>query len=905
MPDTYLSSLNGLGAKSLEEIHKLKILVESTTNIDCNIKNISPLNDYRQKELLVINIAFPEKINLNISKILFKTKNGLLLEDAPLTDFNLPIRCINAFNNINIYSIKPVSLYPIKNLKNIRNLGETTINFLAKYLHDITEIECTNLDKNEIILKGYNEYSEQLKIQLQNFNLYFIYEKILIELNDFIHEKYKNIPNPNDVLNKEFFKTYVLNSIIIKKTLTNHIFNIISNSSDIITKDNLKLAIPNILLYDELIDKLITTLLTQKLIESYKTGYRIYRPYFKDWVQTLKPNQKLAVTYRVQNKTLNECGTLLGNMTRERARQLICKATLNKPKLKEDEFEYWFKKYYFTYETMNTIFKITLDNYNYLKGIYDRGKLSIEDMVNDEQITPEFKIRLLKYINRNKLLINGEYIQINRHALCRKLAHQICAETEIEISDFYQQYINLLKNYNLINNNKLTFANKRAFEARIQNSMYILMSLGHKIRYYPFNEYDIEEFVNELHLENFKDVEISTYKLISDYPQLMEQYNIKNEYELHNFLNKTQSIWNNNKQFEVVITRMPMISFGNANRRQQTIQLLNQVSPVTSKEFSLFYESEFGVRSATVIANMHKFIEQYYHNGFYEINQQLLLKEEEYFLKNKLIHDFYLISEIKELFAHEFGQEAVSHLNSRCYKLLGFKIYSLFILKNTMHSLSDYFKKLIDNNDDSTITKLMSIDTKVDVLFYNTLNEHLENLNILEYQYKQYVSFKKYNLIHPLCTKTNITDFINYIYEFTTNEFFTIDYLTKQGTIQNTLLYDLGEDSFFYNALLKNSHKFNYIRCAKSFIFYKKNGTTKSSLDFIKYLLNSLRKININDFITYIYTEYGINTTNYKVLSHIVDSDIFYDKYTKILYYTLEDYYLANKHTIDINTSTH
>lgn len=892
--DVYLHSIRGIGQKTLEEIYELKLSVQ---NENLPLKYPIPLEEpYSQKEFLVINLAFPEQSYIDNSKLLFKTKKGFLLDNAPLTDFDLPIRCINAFNRIDIYSIKEVCLYPFKTLKDIPCLGQGTIDKLLSYLSQITVIESKPLEIPDAQTAEYHVFCEQLLQKFKANGIDSTYETLKLELNSFISKGLENNHPNNPEEFEKLFKEYIKSSREVENKLTKLIFNIVSNVSELISREEIKLKLPNILNDDELIDKSLQLLLNDKSIEFYETGYRIYRPYFKDWVKNLKKGQREALIYRVQGKTLQECGDIMNNISRERVRQLVNSALLKKPLLKEDEYKYWYTKYNLTYEGMDSIFRISLDDYNFLHMLYDRGTFPLNEMLNDEKITPELQPRLLKYLNRNKIIINGEYILLNRHSLCRALAREICAEKAVDVSYFYQKYMELLEKNNLTNNSGLLFANERAFEARVQNSMYLLMSLWHRVRYYPFNEYDVLEFVKELHLEQFKDIEISSYKLILNNPRLIEQFNIQNEYELHNFLNKTQNQWNKNNQYNVTMGRMPTISFGNANREKQTIELLKQLSPISSKEFGQFYEAEFGVHTASVLANMYPYIEQYYHSGKYEIEQQLLPPEEENFLRGKLTDSFYYIAEVEELFAREFGSEAVSKLNSRCYRCLGFRVYSHCILKNTFRGANDYFSSLIANNNGALISKLMQHCTKNNVLFYKILNDSLEKLDILECSYKEYLTFDQYNLINPKASKESLMNFINNVYELSSIDFFTIDSLLQQQSILNTLSEDLEvqANSFFFIALLKNSHKFKYIRAANSYVFYNREATTKSTLDFIKFVLKSLVRISIDDFIYYLHTQYGIAIYRSKILSLIADSDIYFDRFANILYYSLDDYCLFN-----------
>ena len=87
------------------------------------------------------------------------------------------------------------------------------------------------------------------------------------------------------------------------------------------------------------------------------------------------------------------------------------------------------------------------------------------------------------------------------------------SDIEASANDIYEMYNNFLKENHLDEVEELKFPSERAFTARFEDSNYILAKYGKKYRYYNIEECDVETLVNELHLNQFMDVEISTMKL--------------------------------------------------------------------------------------------------------------------------------------------------------------------------------------------------------------------------------------------------------------------------------------------------------------------------------------------------------------------------------------------------------
>ena len=94
--------------------------------------------------------------------------------------------------------------------------------------------------------------------------------------------------------------------------------------------------------------------------------------------------------------------------------------------------------------------------------------------------------------------------------------------------------------------------------------------------------YDVKQLFNELGLDNYIGLEISTLKLFLANPDLMAEYNIQDEYELHNLMKKCED-----KLPDIGITlgRMPFIAIGNADRAKQVEEFLFRVAPIEIYQF--------------------------------------------------------------------------------------------------------------------------------------------------------------------------------------------------------------------------------------------------------------------------------------------------------------------------------
>ena len=79
-----------------------------------------------------------------------------------------------------------------------------------------------------------------------------------------------------------------------------------------------------------------------------------------------------------------------------------------------------------------------------------------------------------------------------------------------------------------------------AFESSVHKYPDILYKYGKRFRYYPVDEYDINDFIDRLNLTKYQNKEISTKKscliVLSSWRSLI----FVMKYELHNLLKKTE-----------------------------------------------------------------------------------------------------------------------------------------------------------------------------------------------------------------------------------------------------------------------------------------------------------------------------------------------------------------------------
>ncbi len=878
-----ITRIRGLGAKSVDEIIGFQTSLSNKLEFD----ELEPVDtqslDLKPK---VIYEIFPDLAYVDSFSLKFITKEGIEEDDYPITLENFSTRFVNNLTNKGISSVMDFVYLDINELRSYKNLGTKTIDDALEFLRNhlryetFSSMQGTLIDyavnnitfkfADDIALFG-NELAKALNLAVNN-----LMEKMNLELQNTIEDSLKN---------KEFLKQ-ILDSEPIILWLEYHLKKIIFGI-DVISKKRLQNEVPAWAIEYNLFEKALNNLLDEFQIEEVDGKYRKMLPYLTDWIETLKENEKKAITLKFQNKTLQECGEALG-LTRERIRQIISRALKRKPILREDDFSYWFTKYNLSYEFCSQVFDMNIQSYSYLDTVYKKGISDADNMLQDEKMDGILYPRVKKYLVKDFIFMDDEYISLNKTKIAIKLAKMNYSQRDGSFNKFYHEYLAFLKSKNLQKLEKLMFPSERAFEARMQSSPYILMKYGKRFRYYPVNEYDIHELIDLIHLEVYQNVEISAKKIMDDYPDVIDAFDIHDEYELHNLLKKTENEWNENDKYDISIQRMPFISFGNADRAKQTEDLLFQIAPVTAEEFGQYYEMEYGVLASTAMANMGQFIDKYYHNGVYSVNQPLFDDYECKYMSDILTDDLYFWDDVKKIYIKKFGVETVKKINARTIKGLGYKVYSGYIIRSSYSSAENYFTQLVLKNEIIDLTKLDSRIMYIQA-FFQVIDDLRSKFKILEYEDKKYIRYDRFKKVMP---DSSIQDFLMFadraIEASGIEEYFTLSSLKKEDFED---LYEvLGFGDWFSSALIKNSKKIKYQKVGGNILFYK-GDTKKTTVDFLRYILEDFISIDATYLVIYLEDRYGIKMDRGKMLSLIKETDMYYSDTMEKVYLTKEKYY--------------
>ena len=634
-PIENIPKLRNLGAKSIDEI----------TNI------INELNLYR---LEIYSEVKQEKESKT-----FIGSDGLKYLDIRIEDLTLSVRAYNCLKLEGIFYYSQLADKLLEELINIPNMGRKTL------------IEIDTL-RNSINLLPYivesepeNPQIEEAKIRL----LSAINEKMSIKPRDFFdsfertHSSYianNDLVNSLDILLDKSFIKNLYESEYIQSEIDLHILNAIKKNEYGCDEEDLLDTMPEYFAFPKILSASLNSLLADKKIElAYGDKYiALYKSFNDDAFNYMKDKEYEVISKRILGKTLEEVGTEFG-VTRERIRQIEAKGlkSLNNlgVKFNEDTYSDIFKRYIISKEDYEIAFK---DNtsYYYLGLKYgsntenkNNSRLPLESIFYDENVPDVLKRVCEKAIYKKYVKIGDEYVICNRTSIGDYVL-KTYGQNGLNFEEYSNIYFDVLRDLGKEEDPKLSVMG-RGYENKIFNSNNVLCTRKKKFRFYNIDAYDFTDLLDAFNLNQFLNIEISSLKLFRAYPEIMMDYDIRNEYELHNLLKK---ICSSDDYPTVSFNRMPNIEFGKADRDNQVLELLITLAPISKKDFGHEYEKEYGVAANTLLSDYMINFESYFHNGVYIIDFPVLPSAISEKLKEVLSEDFYMLSEIKDIYSQEF-----------------------------------------------------------------------------------------------------------------------------------------------------------------------------------------------------------------------------------------------------------
>ena len=862
--------------------HLIEFLNLSNRSINCLKRNgyfqVSQIINFTEEDLMNLKnlgINSAREICLEIEN--YKNNN---VDKTSEDKIALPLE-VDSLNNVSL-SDRVKRILSLNGITTISQLLECT----KKSLNELSQINATNINEIMAILpelrKRHSEQIIEYRLKnnperheiLKNIDMSWS-TSVLPAYSLEFKEYFVGVPNI-----PENFSDLYLDDIPFE-ILCNYVYDVICANPIDSTIEYINSKLPEHLQQSDLAERTIEKLVAVGRVTPFNLGYVETLPTINEYLKSLPATQSLeAFLFRLEGYTFEEIGGVY-NVTRERSRQ-YCDKTLfslrrrwkKHRNVQEDCYAVLYKKYYFNHESAEAILGISPNIFRYLEIYFiNCGVQDINKLMYDENYSKEIRRAAEKYNYRKCIFVGNSYIPKRRADIADYIVRSQCQDV-MHFNDFEKLYNDLLKHNNLENEESL-LVNTRTYLNRIADSRFVLWKYGKRFRYYPIDTFDYSELFEALDLSQYNNIEFSANKLFKDFPEIMQQYDIRDGYELHNLLKKVVG-----KTDKIKFNKMPMMSFGEPNRENQVLEILLEIAPATQEEFASAIQDAFGIKKNTASACWASHCSEYFHEGIYNIDYRSLQQKDADILKLHLTKDFYFMDEIKEIYKSINLGDDLSLINPYSIRQLGFNVVGKHIFSNKYSSVSDFFNHLL--LDDDTINwKNYNRKLGNSVSFTTKLSKLRQSYDIIEYLPDNYITMRKLN--ESNITKDDLMDYCNCVARFIgDNKMFTIKTLRADGFYHK--LDELAFDEWFYASVLRSARdEFSYSKIGYSVVFCKgKSQITRSSL--LSMALAEKQSCKTLNLVGEIYNKYGVEISAQDISQIVIGSDLYYDSIDKILY---------------------
>lgn len=871
-------NIRNIGKKTINEleelINKTIKIVDEEKYLKLNIMEVVEkpiLSNKNNADLSIVFVLLGKEIDINT--IFLRGIKDIIINDIEIKNINFSVRTHNALSSKKIDTFKKLMFIKNIDFNNIENLG-------AKSKQEI-------FDKiNELLFIYENKLNKTIEIYLDKFikntmsNVIYniqLFKNILSNYLDYDIIKNLDNFNINDLLkNNSDWNKYIQDFII---------FTINNSYNKSLTFQEIKHEFLDKNFTIENLEKILNVMIANDLLINKSNNYFIKNKLVLDYIEEKYTNDEIKniLRLRLQGISVSDISKIT-NINRVNISRIIDNFFENANNCWEDNFKKIFEKYNFDFESFNHILELPLESFNYLLGKYNIGKNEIWKISNDCSWQNFVIENSIKYKNLIGITIeNGDFVFKKRGNIINYLLNRFPKEEDINYYDFFEVYKNFLKEHKIDNNSDLY--SQRVLENKISSMRNILWKYGKNFRFYNIDNLNIDEFVDDINLQNFKDKEISTYILIKQNHKITEKYGIRDEYELHNLIRKLAE--NEGIDFGVHIDflRMPNIGIGKYNRDEQVQSLIFSESPISIDDFSVKYSEIYGVKAINVqpnyLKNFTKFIDN---NSFIRVDYKPFNCEEINLMKNKIIKNFYNLDSVIKIFKNSFNNADLSKINSLNMNSLGYKISNNFVYKSCFTSSVNAIKEYFNNP-----LKIVTLDEeilKINSTLFSNIREELTN----DYNWIQIENYKFINIklleVNGI-TKSDLFDFCNKVLIFCNKNIFSLHSLKNTGF--NHKLFDLGFDDYFYESILKKNKQINFRRLNKSSIF-KETNRNLTFIDLIYEIIDEKLSIDIYDLLDLLENLYGFLVDKNKLISLIKHSSLYYSDIWEKVYIDYQKY---------------
>lgn len=600
----------------------------------------------------------------------FTTEQLVAMVVHSLDELNLSTRSKNALTRAGIANMAQLVALDKDDLRDIRNLGGLSLQEIERKrdewlaLHNFVKVEklvdCPKKEPWEI--KCYQKIVDMLRPIIK----VSIAELSINALNSNIREllQYSDNSVTTDVID------CVLRLDFISEHLKKYFLNLAPSGVMYLERLESELRAEHLQFdYNIVLDVLSSADFTTVRGEYIYINWPSVEEYVARYLQNSTDRNDTIFLERLNGKTLEEIGQTNG-MTRERVRQIVKnKISRNMPMLHQVIFRDPFRHFCIAKNDFCKMFPSCGElGYEYLSLKYKKGKLELNEQ-NLAKYHDVYRERLERYLRlKNERLLNDKMTRLNLTYMILKGKRS----QAITVDEFYETYNLEIDRRNLSIEKVGSF--DRTLMNYLRNSERIVFDQDNRIRYCVA---DAREIWQNVDFERYQDMVISSELIFRDYRELMEELDIRDGYELFYVIKSSLKLWDGD--FSITCRRVPTIVLGQADDAEQSIRLLEEISPINQDEYYKVYEAIFGVKALSARGNpqIAGTLKDYLVNGTYVIDVPTVAAEDEQPFKEILdTRDIWFIEDLERSFKQVCQSSSRKALNTAALNRLGYTFFS-------------------------------------------------------------------------------------------------------------------------------------------------------------------------------------------------------------------------------------
>ena len=544
-------------------------------------------------------------------------------------------------------------------------------------------------------------------------------------------------------------------------------------------------------------------------------------------------------------------------ITRSRVGQVLSKITF--PPLSEDYLIRINERYNFSSTDFVKVFNISWMVYRYVSyRTKKKGSLNPMMLLEDDTIIIDSDVRSrIKSLDEKNIYVDDDKISVDKTTLFNYFFKKN-ANLNYDLKEIHYAF----SNFYFEKTGKTFESDCKSFSNFLfRSNVYSVLDKNGKWRYYDFSKTDF--FLDKFDFSNYCDIEISSLLIFNDYKEIMNEFDIRDYYELHCILKKLHPT-------NMELGRIPTIGIGKYDRKQQVQRLLMELSPVSSIDLANEYKRRYGIDTGTISTYIFNNFNDYYKDGIYDLKTYCMSDNDIDKWKYILKDDFYFFDDLKKIALNNGLEYREDFINRYNISRMGYIINSRYIFSEKLETISNYFNKLLSKD----YINLDEIDGRIVnlVIFSNCLINKVKSLDLIEYEDRKYIN---YNVLKSKgIEKKQLYSFVNCVESYVDDYYcFTIKKLLLRGFNHELLSTELG--NVFFASLLRSSDCFSYrrVNCKALFIFRKYdvsfNFMTSSVIDEIV----SKETCSVNDLQRILNEEYDLDLSLENIKKHVFKSN--------------------------------